>query len=191
MRRKEKQFLGLEKAVRCQGFVRFENYQRKLEFLKTPLAFFGMKLYNQVGNVEFLDADFGNSLTVKSPWFTDKTLKECEDIINEILHGQQYPYKGLTLGRLKGITDFQLSNIRMRENYKITARFNSFAQALAAFRCLTQQNEVRLQCSFLDPVPNYYDGKLATVFETCLRDKFEGLTRVNEVSSKYLQGISL
>ncbi len=45
----------------------------------------------------------------------------------------------------------------------------------------------RFIVSFLSPKPNYYDGKLATQFETCIKDKFEGLQTINEVDSDYVK----
>jgi hypothetical protein len=39
----------------------------------------------------------------------------------------------------------------------------------------------------MNPSPNYYDGKMATQFETCIKDKFEGLTRINEVTASYIK----
>jgi hypothetical protein len=42
-------------------------------------------------------------------------------------------------------------------------------------------------CKFQDPAPNYYDGKLATMFENCIKDKFEGLQVINEIDSSYVK----
>lgn len=39
----------------------------------------------------------------------------------------------------------------------------------------------------MNPAPNYYDGRMATQFETCIKDKFEGLTHINEVSASYIK----
>jgi hypothetical protein len=39
----------------------------------------------------------------------------------------------------------------------------------------------------MNPALNYYDGKLATYFETCIKDKFEGLTAINDVSASYVK----
>jgi hypothetical protein len=44
----------------------------------------------------------------------------------------------------------------------------------------------RLQVTFQNPEPNYYDGKFATQFENCIKDKFEGLDTINEVPSDYV-----
>jgi hypothetical protein len=35
--------------------------------------------------------------------------------------------------------------------------------------------------------PNYYDSKLSSVFESCLRKKFVGLNTINEVRSDYVK----
>jgi hypothetical protein len=40
--------------------------------------------------------------------------------------------------------------------------------------------------TFQNPEPNYYDGKFATQFENCIRDKFVGLDEINEVPSNYV-----
>jgi hypothetical protein len=39
----------------------------------------------------------------------------------------------------------------------------------------------------LNPAPNYYDGWMATQFETCIKDKFEGLTQINELPANYIR----
>jgi hypothetical protein len=40
--------------------------------------------------------------------------------------------------------------------------------------------------TFQNPEPNYYDGKFATQFESCLKNKFEGLEEIVEVPSDYV-----
>jgi len=35
--------------------------------------------------------------------------------------------------------------------------------------------------------PNYYDSKLSSVFESCIRNKFVGLNTVNEIRSDYIK----
>ena len=44
----------------------------------------------------------------------------------------------------------------------------------------------KLQVTFQNPEPHYYDGKFATQFENCIKDKFEGLDTINEVPSDYV-----
>jgi len=44
----------------------------------------------------------------------------------------------------------------------------------------------KIQVSFLNPEPHYYDEKFATQFENCIRDKFKGLNKINEVPSNYV-----
>jgi hypothetical protein len=36
-------------------------------------------------------------------------------------------------------------------------------------------------------MPNYYDGKMATVFESCIKDKFIGLNKINEIDADYIK----
>jgi len=45
----------------------------------------------------------------------------------------------------------------------------------------------KIQVAFLNPEPHYYDGIFATQFENCIRDKFEGLDKINEVPSDYVR----
>ena len=33
----------------------------------------------------------------------------------------------------------------------------------------------------------YYDGKFSTKFESCIKDKFEGLEKTNEIRSDYIK----
>ena len=39
----------------------------------------------------------------------------------------------------------------------------------------------------MNPASNYYDGWMATQFETCIKDKFEGLTQINELPANYIR----
>jgi hypothetical protein len=42
------------------------------------------------------------------------------------------------------------------------------------------------QVTFQNPEPQYYDGRFSTFFESCLKDKFEGLEEINEIPSNYV-----
>lgn len=63
----------------------FEDRLSKLKMMSTPLFLFGMKLFRQVGHLEFFDADFCNSLLVKSDDLVGVTLNETCSIINMML----------------------------------------------------------------------------------------------------------
>lgn len=101
--------------------------------MDTPLFLFGMKLHRQQGHLEFFDADFCNTIMVQSPSFAGLTLGECCKIINETLRKSGFGQEGLHVGKLKDIDDFDLSKIVVRDEYKISLRFNDFPQALNAF----------------------------------------------------------
>lgn len=73
----KKERAHLEKPVARDGFLKFADYNSKLEMMDTALFLFGMKLHRQIGSVEFYDADFCNTLTITSPYFVDKTLADC------------------------------------------------------------------------------------------------------------------
>lgn len=75
----------MDKPITRNGFIKFADYNQKLNFMDTALYLFGMKLYNQVGSIEFYDADFSNTFFVKSTLFNDRTLYDCMQIINEAL----------------------------------------------------------------------------------------------------------
>lgn len=94
------------------------------------------------------------------------------------------------MGKLKGINDFDLNNIIVKdESFKITLRFNNFKNALDAIKILSRvvdaDKNLQLIANFFSPYPNYYDGKLASKFETCVKGKFEGLDDIVEVDSNY------
>jgi hypothetical protein len=65
--------------------IKFNSYDGKLKMMDTALFLFGMKLHKQVGSTEFFDADFSNTITVQSSYFTDKTLSDCNKVINQVL----------------------------------------------------------------------------------------------------------
>ena len=77
--------LGLDKMVARSGFVHFDDYTPKLKMMDHPLFLFGLKLYDMPGAVEFFDADFCNTLVVRSDQFESKTLKEVAGMLNSYL----------------------------------------------------------------------------------------------------------
>jgi hypothetical protein len=188
---KEAEIRGLENQIQRTGFIVFDDYLSKLKMMNSPLFLFGMKLYRQQGHLEFFDADFCNTIMVQCPSFTGLTLGECCEIVNEHLRRNGFNNEGVKVGKLKDIDDFDLSKILVREEYKVSIRFNDFTQALEAFHALTlgknSQKEMQFNCLFASPQPNYYDGKLATNFESCIKDKFEGLDEIKEVSANYVR----
>jgi len=46
----------------------------------------------------------------------------------------------LTVGKLRGIDDFDLGKILVREGFKISLRFNNYEKALKAFKVLCKPN---------------------------------------------------
>lgn len=87
--------------------------------------------------------------------------------------------------------EFDLGGILVRKDYQISLRFNTFLDALKAYKCLTkiedQTRKFTFKCFFMNPAPNYYDGRLATQFETCIKDKFEGLSHINDLPASYVK----
>jgi hypothetical protein len=130
--KKEMQEKGMERPVQKDGLIKFENYESKLEMMDTALFLFGMKLYRQEGSVEFFDADFANTLQVSSQLFENKTLGECCVVVNEVLKTGGFSGRPLMIGTLKDIDDFDLTQILVRKDGKISLRFNGFEQALEA-----------------------------------------------------------
>lgn len=108
-KKKERLTLGLEKPVIRTGFLHYNNYESKLRMMDTALFLFGMKLHRQIGSIEFYDADFSNTLIVKSAYFTDKTLADCKKVINEALRLSGFSGELLEVGSLKDIEDFDLN----------------------------------------------------------------------------------
>ena len=94
--------------------MKFDNYEDKLKMMDTALFLFGMKLHRQHGNIEFFDADFSNTIIVNTPYFIDKTLADCNKIINESLRLSGFEGDLLEVGQLKDIDDFDLNNIVVR-----------------------------------------------------------------------------
>ena len=60
-----------------------------------PLFLFGMKLHGMQGAVEFFDADFCNTLVIKSDLFDGVTLGRVSEMLNQILL-----FKGFEQGTL-------------------------------------------------------------------------------------------
>lgn len=142
--------------------------------------------------MEFFDADFCNTVLIRSLDLVDKSLRDTCGIVNEMLVKAGFEGNLLTIGRLKDLgNDFDLGKILVRKDYNISLRFNSFYDALKAYKCLSKiedrANSYNFTCYFMNPSPNYYDGKLATQFETCIKGKFEGLDLINEVNASYIK----
>jgi len=55
----------------------------------------------------------------------------------------------------------------------------AFAQA--------KKQDVKMHIKYNAMPPNYYDSKLCSIFESCLRNKFTGVNTVNEVRSDYIK----
>ena len=77
---------------------------------------------------------------------------------------------------------------------KLSLRFNSFKEALEAQSALSNYRHTAsstekgfIKSTFFEPAPLYFDGKFSTKFESCIKDKFTGLDRVNEVRSDYIK----
>ena len=77
---------------------------------------------------------------------------------------------------------------------RISCRFNNFEEAKAAYSALNNKllvdkkgDQFGLSVQFLNPEPTYFDRMMTTNFENCLKDKFEGLTALNEVRSDYIK----
>ena len=74
VRQREREMLGLDKMVARSGFILFEDYHTKLKMMNHPMFLFGMKLHDMSGAIEFFDADFCNTLVVRSAQFENHSL---------------------------------------------------------------------------------------------------------------------
>ena len=181
--------------VTRNGFIRFADYQSKLRMMDTAMFLFGLKLHRQEGHIKFYDADFLNSLHVSSQLFGERTLGDCCKMVNEALNNAGYKGKLFEVGQLKEIDDYKLSEAMVGSNkrMRISLRFNSFSEALEAHLALSNMRHTgltgqasRINSHFFEPEPVYFDGKFSTKFEGCIKDKFTGLERINEVNSDYV-----
>lgn len=80
--------------------MKFESFESKIKFMDTALFLFGMKLHRQERSIEFFDADFSNTLSVRSQIFDDRPLGECMKILNEVLISSGFSGGGLLVGKL-------------------------------------------------------------------------------------------
>jgi len=120
LRARERDLLGLDKQVSRTGFLVLDSYETKLKIMDHPLFLFGLKLHEMHGSVEFFDADFCNTLTIKSELFEESSLQECCRMINQLLLKNGFMNNLLEVGQLKDISeDFDLSNIVIRSDFKV------------------------------------------------------------------------
>ena len=85
VRARERLIRGLDREVSRSGFLSFDSYESKLKMMDHPLFLFGMKLHGMQGAVEFFDADFCNTLVIKSDLFDGVTLGRVSEMLNQIL----------------------------------------------------------------------------------------------------------
>jgi len=146
--------------------------------------------------VKFYDADFLNSLHVSSALFNERTLGDCCKLVNEALSEAGFTGKLFEVGQLREIDDFKLSDAMVGSNrrMRLSLRFNTFSDALEAHLALSGMTHTafsglasRINSHFFEPEPLYFDGKFSTKFEGCIKDKFTGLERMNEVKSDYVK----
>jgi hypothetical protein len=157
--------------------------------MDTALYLFGMKLYRQKDSIEFFDADFMNTIYVRSDEFKGKTLQACCNIVNEYLTAHGTVGTNFKVVRLTNLEDFDLGGVVVDEGCEIALRMNSFQQTLKIKQAFAQarKQEAKLHVKYKAMPPNYYDSKLSSVFESCIRKKFVGLNTVNEIRSDYIK----
>ena len=83
--------------------------------------------------MEFFDAEFCNTIMLKTDAVVDMSLKDACHIVNEVLTKAGFEGQLLKVGKLKDLGDeFDLGKILVRKDYHITLRFNTFSDALKA-----------------------------------------------------------
>jgi hypothetical protein len=158
VRARERQILGLDREVARSGFITFDNYLTKLRMMDHPLFLFGLKLHGMQGAVEFFDADFCNTLVIKSDLFEGITLSRVCEMLNQVLVGGGFQRDNLQVGKLKEVAEgFDLNSIVVRAEYKISLRFLDFDEAFKAYRAL--------KAIHLESGPEGQDGKLSELEE--------------------------
>lgn len=113
----------------CSGLLQFDKYEEKLNFLRSSVGCFGLNLNGQ--NIKFLDADFSNYLSVQQVISEDFQLEELLKYINIQLKAKNYN------GQLLEIPNYYNNSISfdsLKDNKVIYIRFNSFTNALSAYR---------------------------------------------------------
>ena len=157
--RKGKQLKNLNKGIFINGLLKFSDYESKLKFLLSPAYQFGMKFYDQQKNLYFYDADFGNTLSIQSKEFENKSLNHTWSIINSVLLNSGFTGDDLwMIGNLKSISDFKLENVLVRPNASVSVRFHNFYEAKEAFYYLAQSRMAgikRFKIRYSNPTTNY------------------------------------
>ena len=161
--------------------------------MDTALYLFGLKLYRQQESIEFFDADFMNTIYVKSDEFQGKTLNACCNLINEFLSAHGYDGNLLKVVNISNLQDFNLGEVIVDDTNQIALRMHSFTHTLKIKQAFAQarKEDVKMQVKYNAMPPNYYDSKLCSIFESCLRNKFEGVSTINEIKSDYIKEFKL
>ena len=127
IRERERELMGLDQPIYRSGFITFDDYETKLKMMDHPLFLFGLKLYDMPGTVEFFDADFCNTLVVRSDLFEGQSLADCCRWLNGALSSNGYHGPELQVGQLKDITEeFNLNDIVLKAEFKVQLRFTDF-----------------------------------------------------------------
>jgi hypothetical protein len=77
----------------------------------------------------------------------------------------------------------------VQEDAEIALRMNSFEQTMKIRHAFARARKLdaKMQVKYTAMPPNYYDSRLCSVFESCLRNKFVGLSTINEIRSDYVK----
>ncbi len=116
-------------------------------------------------------------------------MQACCNIVNEYLTAHGTEGTNFKVVRLANLEDFDLGGVLVDEGCEIALRMNSFQQTLKIKQAFAQarKQDAKMQVKYKAMPPNYYDSKLSSVFESCIRNKFVGLRSINEIQSDYIK----
>lgn len=125
--------INLKRGILCSGFIRFDTYREKLEFLNSGAGKFGIHLQGM--KVIFQDSDFLNLLEMNY-FAKDKNLKQIMEYINFKLRVSDIENIKFHLPNyVNDIFDLSQKVIDCSED-RIFMRFNSFEETLEAYNIM-------------------------------------------------------
>ena len=80
----------MDKGIKITGMLEYDSYFEKLKMMDTYIFKLDMKLYGQLDQISFFDADFANTLTVMSEEFGNKKFGDVCSLINASLNNTGY-----------------------------------------------------------------------------------------------------
>jgi hypothetical protein len=124
----------LKNPIFCNGYIQFNDYEEKKNFLRSGAGMFGVHLQGKI--VRFYDADFCNILQLSQFISEEIKIEDLMKFVNSNLKIQNFDHPML---EIPSYTNSALSHDVVKSSDKVFIRFNSFLNAFKAYEILSSK----------------------------------------------------